>query len=261
MSSLLLPQVWPSPLSLRTALTLLPPPSASRAIRASKPFHIPLDLPLPTRSYGRSHAKNKGTDHIPRARNPFLLFRAYFMKTLNPLPQDIPYCNDQSQVSRIVTYLWVLISPEERGVFYRLLEEEKKRHAERYSSYKYIPGAAKLPHATIERCQDESVLCTEDLAALRVARALREGFHGEALAVKICAIIADIGSPEFTRKALCPTPAIPRYRPGDSSSPSYQPITIRISPRCTRAKSSAEAAELEAALAASQCMEEVCAIL
>ncbi|KAJ6510546.1 hypothetical protein C8R45DRAFT_858483 [Mycena sanguinolenta] len=125
--------------------SLSPPDSSSSSCsspsEASSPRLVILskDLPLPTAprpfSTKKSHAKKQPLGHIPRPRNAFILFRCDYSRQNERKSGDC----DQNDVSREVGTIWRNMTREQRAPWVVLAEAEKKKHAELYPGYKYMP--------------------------------------------------------------------------------------------------------------------------
>lgn len=74
--------------------------------------------------------------HIPRPRNAFILFRQqYHQRVLD----EGDMIKTNPDVSRELGRRWRDLSPKEKEHWNKLAEEEKKRHAEKYPGYRYVP--------------------------------------------------------------------------------------------------------------------------
>jgi hypothetical protein len=104
-------------------------------------------------------------------------------------------------------------------------------------------------------------MTTHDIAALRVARALHEGVHGEALADKVQEIVLELGlSNTVHLESAAPRPSDTNLRSSSRNiipSP-YPSIGKRCSPRRGEIKSFSTTAELDATIALSEHTGEVC---
>lgn len=83
----------------------------------------------------RCTCKHDG-NHIPRPRNAFILFRQQHHQSVLDEGNVIKTNPD---VSRELGKRWRDLDPQEKGYWNRLAEEEKKKHAEKYPGYRYIP--------------------------------------------------------------------------------------------------------------------------
>lgn len=79
--------------------------------------------------------RNEG-NHIPRPRNAFILFRQQHHQSVLDEGNVI---RTNPDVSRELGKRWRDLSPDEKEYWNKLAEEEKKRHAEKYPGYRYIP--------------------------------------------------------------------------------------------------------------------------
>ncbi|KAG8215663.1 hypothetical protein J3R82DRAFT_7537 [Butyriboletus roseoflavus] len=97
-------------------------------------------LPLPGSS-GAVQAKPTrladGRRHVPRPRNPFILFRCDLVHQRKMLPRsDL----DDTNISRIAGDLWREMTAAQKKPWVELAAQEKARHALLYPDYKYAPG-------------------------------------------------------------------------------------------------------------------------
>ncbi|KAH3676497.1 hypothetical protein WICPIJ_009077 [Wickerhamomyces pijperi] len=83
----------------------------------------------------RCTCKHDG-NHIPRPRNAFILFRQQHHQSVLDEGKVIKTNPD---VSRELGRRWRDLSLHEKDYWNRLAEEEKKKHAEKYPGYRYIP--------------------------------------------------------------------------------------------------------------------------
>ncbi|KAF8129858.1 hypothetical protein EV363DRAFT_270831 [Boletus edulis] len=96
-------------------------------------------LPLPGSS-GEVHPKPirlaNGRHHVPRPRNPFILFRCDLVHQRKVLPRsDL----DDTNISRIAGDLWREMTAGQKKPWVELAAREKARHALLYPDYKYAP--------------------------------------------------------------------------------------------------------------------------
>ncbi|KAI9566630.1 hypothetical protein HD554DRAFT_2174292 [Boletus coccyginus] len=97
-------------------------------------------LPLPGSS-GELQPKltrlANGRHHVPRPRNPFILFRCDLVHQRKVLPRsDL----DDTNISRIAGDLWRQMSAAQKKPWVELAAQEKARHALLYPDYKYAPA-------------------------------------------------------------------------------------------------------------------------
>jgi HMG box factor len=86
-------------------------------------------------SLNKCSCKQEG-NHIPRPRNAFILFRQQHHQSVLDEGDTVKTNPD---VSRELGKRWRDLSAEEKDYWNKLAEEEKKRHAEKYPGYRYIP--------------------------------------------------------------------------------------------------------------------------
>ncbi|KIK93404.1 hypothetical protein PAXRUDRAFT_106123, partial [Paxillus rubicundulus Ve08.2h10] len=89
-----------------------------------------MEPPKPTRS-------SNGRPHIPRPRNPFILFRCDLVHQRKMQPKSEA---DDNNVSRIAGELWREMTAEEKRPWLELAVKEKERHVLLYPDYKYAPS-------------------------------------------------------------------------------------------------------------------------
>jgi len=88
-------------------------------------------------SSGKSHARKQPPGHIPRPRNPFILFRcAVLLQEAFPSHLIRGGKKDHKSISRYVGELWNALSDAQRRPWGELAELEKTRHAQLYG----LPG-------------------------------------------------------------------------------------------------------------------------
>lgn len=97
-------------------------------------------LPLPGSS-GAVQAKlvrgANGRRHVPRPRNPFILFRCDLVHQRKMLPRsDL----DDTNISRIAGDLWRDMTAAQKRPWVELAAQEKARHALLHPDYKYAPA-------------------------------------------------------------------------------------------------------------------------
>ena len=76
--------------------------------------------------------------HVPRPRNAYLLYRSWAL-SYHPSLTGLRASTKQDMLSRMAGWLWNAESEEVRNHFMSLAAEEKKRHAEKYPGYSFIP--------------------------------------------------------------------------------------------------------------------------
>ncbi|KAH0835436.1 hypothetical protein J3R83DRAFT_9069 [Lanmaoa asiatica] len=97
-------------------------------------------LPLPGSSGAvqpKAARLANGHHHVPRPRNPFILFRCDLVHQRKVLPRsDL----DDTNISRIAGDLWREMTAAQKKPWVELAAQEKARHALLYPDYKYAPG-------------------------------------------------------------------------------------------------------------------------
>ncbi|KAH7886713.1 hypothetical protein F5I97DRAFT_1037958 [Phlebopus sp. FC_14] len=100
----------------------------------------PRSLPEPGCSNSETFCKParslNGRRHIPRPRNPFILFRCDLIRQRKT--QAVSEV-DGRNISRVAGEIWREMSPEEKQPWLELALKEKERHALLYPEYKYSP--------------------------------------------------------------------------------------------------------------------------
>ncbi|KAG9312421.1 hypothetical protein JVU11DRAFT_6804 [Chiua virens] len=111
----------------------LPPAPLTHRDPATKP------LPVPGSSGFLQQKPSRGPDgsrHVPRPRNPFILFRCDLVHQRKTLPRsDL----DDTNISRIAGDLWRVMTAGQKQPWVDLAAKEKARHALLYPDYKYAP--------------------------------------------------------------------------------------------------------------------------
>lgn len=125
------------PYFLLTGTLELPAPSATAPIRRSTKI-----LPAPGSSgvvQPKAMRLVNGRCHVPRPRNPFILFRCDFVHQRRTMPRsDL----DDTNISRIAGDMWREMTAAEKRPWVELAAKEKAQHAKLYPNYKYAPTHA-----------------------------------------------------------------------------------------------------------------------
>lgn len=128
--------------------------NASRRDGRADPSAATLDM-LFKRKTGRPDVvqacvcNDKGEERIKRPKNAFILYR---LSRSGALVKKLGGFNN-NQISKIAAQDWNNASAEEKAKFYKLAEEEKARHAQKYPNYKYKAGGG-------ARAKFGSISCT-----------------------------------------------------------------------------------------------------
>lgn len=182
-------------------------------------------MPLPARMQkGPSHSKRQPATHVPRPRNPFILFRSHFL-SMEILPTSIEFCRDHRQVSRIVSCVWAALSNEDRLRFFELGDIEKDMHKARYPGYKTSKDN-RVRVTLTSMVTDDSSLNSEELACKKIAELIVSGLRDVELFHAIRSIVDDLP------KARSSGPKSPKKRSSLSRSVSTQPGTPPSKARC-----------------------------
>lgn len=196
-------------------------------------LHVPRDLPLPPRnSKGPSHAKKNPGHHTPKPRNPFILFRCW-LETLGCFPKSIAFCSNHRQVSRIASWVWLLLPRADREVFFELAEEEKRQHARKHPEYSLPAPSRKSPPCPVGRTQDEMHLKPEEIVCKRIGQLIVDGLQGAELILGIERVLAELGPLPCQAKKSKPPPSSPRK---PRASISLHTVSSPSSGRITRAR-------------------------
>ncbi|KAF8068088.1 hypothetical protein FPV67DRAFT_1494829 [Lyophyllum atratum] len=122
----------PSPtLTPAATPTSTPPPPILNTSALPSPTYHPQD---PTK---KSHARKQAPGHVPRPRNPFILFRCDFVRQ-HKVPKDLE--RDHRNISRIAGGVWRAMGEGERRPWVEMAEREKGEHRRVYPGYRYSPG-------------------------------------------------------------------------------------------------------------------------
>ncbi|CAO1627082.1 unnamed protein product [Sympodiomycopsis kandeliae] len=90
-----------------------------------------------------SHAKKRKSNHVPRPRNAFILFRCHVVsKQLVPTTLE----KDHRNISRIVSVMWNNLSDLDRQTWKAAAQQEKDEHQRLYPDYKFQPVVRKAPN-------------------------------------------------------------------------------------------------------------------
>lgn len=127
---LVLPELNPAP--------KIPPTAPESAFSTFSLTPLPV-LPPTLDPSKKSHARKTSVGHIPRPRNAFILFRSHAV-TSKMIPAHLGVV-DHRNISQVVGALWRGLGAEEKSVWERMAEEEKRLHREKYPNYVYRPKA------------------------------------------------------------------------------------------------------------------------
>ncbi|GAA5942282.1 HMG-box domain-containing protein [Sporobolomyces koalae] len=148
-------RVLAPPLSPATLRRLTP---VSSALRQYDTIPIPTSPP-PQLSAGSSrdgkkfHGRKVSIGHIPRPRNPFILFRSHAINSgMIPRTTVVEHLDprdgtrserivkvDHKNISQLVGKVWKELSEEQKKVWERLADKEKREHAIKFPDYKFKP--------------------------------------------------------------------------------------------------------------------------
>ncbi|KAF5392560.1 hypothetical protein D9757_002113 [Collybiopsis confluens] len=171
-------------------------------------------LPISQKSTVRPLAPRKGSPrretHIPRPRNPFMIFRSEY-HAQSKITTDVE--RDHRHISRIVGHLWNNMSEEDKSPYRAMAEKERLEHQRKYPGYRFSPGTrtSKPVKRNVKRNSQR------DLArSHRVAELLKAGIEGRELESALKEVNLE------SIEAFSPTP--------ESSSPSPSPSPAAASP-------------------------------
>ncbi|KAI0700401.1 hypothetical protein BC835DRAFT_415302 [Cytidiella melzeri] len=80
--------------------------------------------------------RNRGPLHVPRPRNPFMIFRTEFYRNKK---SSLGFEKDHRHISRIIAHCWNNLSDSDKKPWYEKALAEKEAHARKYPDYQYIP--------------------------------------------------------------------------------------------------------------------------
>ncbi|ODV62781.1 Rox1p ASCRUDRAFT_79438 [Ascoidea rubescens DSM 1968] len=83
-----------------------------------------------------SNSSTNDSNHIPRPRNAFILFRQQYHQSVLDEGNII---RTNPDVSRELGKRWRALPLDQKAYWNKAAEEEKKKHAEKYPGYRYIP--------------------------------------------------------------------------------------------------------------------------
>lgn len=90
--------------------------------------HVSTSLERPVRPLAPRKGSPRRETHIPRPRNPFMIFRSEY--TQAKITSDVE--RDHRHISRIVGYLWNNMSEEDKSPYRKMAEQEKIEHQRKY---------------------------------------------------------------------------------------------------------------------------------
>ncbi|KAG8841537.1 hypothetical protein FRB91_004929, partial [Serendipita sp. 411] len=156
-------------------------------------WFIPENLALPPRNQcGPSHSKRRPSNHVPRPRNAFILFRSHF-HLMQVLPSGLDFCKDHRQISRIVSFVWAGLPAAEKQRFFTLSEEELRIHQRIYTvstSTVTKEIKSKVIKGDPPANEKEARLGPEELQCKRIAEVVLTGLQGDELFAKIEELVA-----------------------------------------------------------------------
>lgn len=119
--------------SLPSQASFIPPPQHpyTRAYGLPQPTYHPPDRTK------KSHARKQPEGHVPRPRNPFILFRCDFVRQ-KMVPPGVE--KDHRNISRIVGAIWREMTGEQQRPWVEMADMEKAKHKAVHPGYRYAPG-------------------------------------------------------------------------------------------------------------------------
>ena len=151
-------------------------PNALRLETSDPSFSQP--TPISSSKACRPSPLTRRPAHVPRPRNPFIIFRCDFVKR-GVVPASVE--RDHRIVSRIAGERWHRMSDQEKQTWKDLAEQEKLHHALKYPDYRYRPASRthgegrRRPKRHSDADSPKSVRCKE------IARLIAEGAEGDLL--------------------------------------------------------------------------------
>lgn len=188
-------------------------------------------------SRGPSHSRRQPNSHIPRARNPFILFRSHFLA--QQILPDEAFCRDHRQVSRIVSCVWAALPDSEKDRFYELAEEEKRSHQERFPGYKIVKRASKSRSSNTFADQKQGRMSVEETKCVKIANMIVQGIHGDELTARVAALASEEiitpvvpkpqkSSPSPVRSVSIPTAPVSKTAPRDQTAPARRAKALKV---------------------------------
>ncbi|KAA1468414.1 hypothetical protein DENSPDRAFT_869674 [Dentipellis sp. KUC8613] len=152
------------------------PATPSDSNSSSSPQQDISDLPIS--NFASKRVSRKGPNHIPRPPNAFIIFRSDFLEKQKEL-KDIE--RDHRHVSRIAANTWKLLSAEERDVYKKKAEEEKRIHEARYPGYRFSPSRQREKHKRVTKRNGVK----DKIRAQCIAHFFREDIKGAELLAQV----------------------------------------------------------------------------
>ncbi|KIM20979.1 hypothetical protein M408DRAFT_29918 [Serendipita vermifera MAFF 305830] len=168
-------------------------------------WYLPDALELPPYNEDRiSHAKKRPPSHIPKPRNPYILFRSHLIR-INILPKALPFCRSNNNVSRIISHIWKALPKDEKMRFYLLADEERRMHLQRYPEYaaNQIRKETNVQeYLAVNLPSSNSILNENQMKCMRIAEAILNNVQGLDLIAQIREITGEKQEDEDTSTRL-----------------------------------------------------------
>lgn len=94
-----------------------------------------LNMSMPPR---RARGRNRSPGHIPRPRNPYMLFRSAFAAA-NIITTNTEH--DNRHITRIISHCWSSLPEDQKQGWCDKAAAEKAEHARKYPNYRFTPAA------------------------------------------------------------------------------------------------------------------------
>lgn len=118
-------------------------PPSRRHLTSTTPSTLAMILPEPTYIppdlKKKPHAKKQPPGHIPRPRNPFILFRCDYVRQ-KKIPAQVE--KDHRNISRIVGQIWRQMNDKQKEPWILMADKEKVAHSKLYPSYRFATGTS-----------------------------------------------------------------------------------------------------------------------
>lgn len=123
-----------------------------------------------------SHTRKRSPGYVKRPCNAFILFRSHAVAN-QLIPKEVE--KDHRNISRIISYMWRSLSPEERRLWDIAAEEERERHRQLHPDYKYRPSTRRtnVQRRNVRRSSGTARQC-ESIANAILKACGREGVNG-----------------------------------------------------------------------------------
>ncbi|KAF8665087.1 hypothetical protein AX16_000555 [Volvariella volvacea WC 439] len=191
----LIPMAELSPDSFDQAIvyTQSSPELSSSLFSCNSPFDFvppsPSDLPSSPSSLVKRNSR-RPPGHIPRPRNPFIIFRT---EEMTKISRSIEH--DHRHISRIIAHMWNKLPESDKQYWRRRADMEKLEHERKYPDYRFTPGhrSKKPVKRKVKRNSDRELKRCEEVAELLLAGKAGSELEKE---VEVLDIISPTPAPE-----------------------------------------------------------------